>query len=199
MTGRPRGDGARRARAWPGVLLCAALFGPALAGPPAPLAAEPRTAREYDLKAAFLFNFSHFVDWPAESMSDPAAPFVIGVLGDDPFGTSLEEIVAHENVRAHPIVVRHLDSAADAAGCQIVFVSRSEEERAKEVLESLAAHPVLTVADFDHFAARGGMIGFVLAGGRLRLEINPQAARAAKIVISSKLLRQADLVSGRVP
>lgn len=200
MSGRPPAWRlATRALAWGRVAPGGALLVVALAGGPERLAAEPRVAREYDLKAAFLYNFAHFVDWPAEALGDPPATFVIGVLGDNPFGTSLDEVVANESVRGHPMAVRHLASAAEATGCQIVFVCRSEAERARPLLDALAGHPVLTVADLEHFAARGGMIEFVMSGGRLRLEINPQAARAARLVISSKLLRQADLVSGRVP
>lgn len=176
---------------WSGILLGLG------AGPAA--ADAPRLAREYDLKAAFLFNFSRFVDWPPAAVGAPGTPFVIGVLGDDPFGGSLDEVVAGDSVGTHPIHVQRLTSAAEATSCHILFVSRSEAERAGRVLETLGSHPVLTVSDLDHFALRGGVIGFTVAGGRLKLEINLRAARASGLVISSKLLRQADLVAGAVP
>ncbi len=154
----------------------------------------PRVTREYDLKAAFLFNFAQFVDWPPEAFANDRAPFVIGVVGEDPFGRSLDEIVAGESVREHPIVVRRFPTLHDLGPCHMLFVGRPDAARPWEVAEALRGRTVLTVGDAKGFASHGGAIEFVVVGGRLRLIVNVAEARAAKLTISSKLLRQSELV-----
>src|SRR5690348_2918897 len=102
-----------------------------------PADVRAKLTREYDLKAVFLFNFSQFVEWPEGTFPAKDAPFVIGVLGDDPFGKSLDEIVAHETVRERNIVVRRYHNVRDAAACQILFISRSETSRLAEIFAFL--------------------------------------------------------------
>ena len=162
----------------------------------APHAAEPKTklTREYDLKAAFLFNFAQFVEWPPESLHDVNSLFVIGVLGLDPFGKSLDEIVANETVRDRRIVIRRCRTLQEAANCHILFISRSESARLNDILEFLDGKSVLTVSDADGFSVRGGMIHFVVVQNKLQVKINLVAAKAARVTISSKLLRQAEIV-----
>ncbi len=152
------------------------------------LAAEAAPSREYQIKAAFLLNFTQFVAWPAGAFASDDAPLVIGVLGDDPFGPALEETVRGERVRTHPIVVKRSRRAADLADCQLVFVCRSERSRTAEILRILGGRPALTVSETDDFAKRGGIINFYLEGRKVRFEINAEAAQREGLKISSQLL-----------
>lgn len=158
------------------------------------MAATAATTPEYDLKAAFLFHFVRFVEWPADAFPKSDTPFTIGILGEDPFGGSLDEIVANERVGERPLVVRRLHGLEHVAGCQILFVCPSEVDRIEHVIGRLRSSSVLTVGDTGDFAARGGVIGFVAVRNRLRLQVNLAAAEAARLTISSKVLRQAELV-----
>lgn len=159
-------------------------------------AADPavRAAREFDLKAACLFHFAQFVEWPPAAFADAAAPFVIGVLGENPFGDSLAEIVENERVRQRPVVVRSFRRAEEARNCHILYLSPSETPRLDQILDTLADAHVLTVGETAHFTESGGAIGFLLVQNKLRLSINTGAARKADLTISSKLLRQAETV-----
>jgi len=157
------------------------------------LVQSPR-ASEYQLKAVFLFNFVQFVDWPAAAAADSQLPLVIGILGDDPFGAFLDETVRGERLGARPIQVRRYRQVTDIGECNILFISRSERERVPEIVSGLKNRPVLTVSDADAFANRGGMIQFIKDKNRIRLRINLEAAQAAHLTISSKLLRVADVV-----
>ena len=159
------------------------------------LAAQGGRAPEYQVKAVFLFNFAQFVDWPPEAVPDSKAPLVIGVLGDDPFGGFLEATVRGEHRGARPFVVRRYKRVEDIKTCDILFISQSEGDRVDEILATLKSRPILTVSDGEAFAERGGMIRFVTESNRIRLKINLQAAQAAHLTISSKLLRVAEIVT----
>ena len=150
---------------------------------------------EYELKAALVFNFTQFVDWPAAAFASPRAPFVIGVLGRDPFGHSLDEVVQGEQVGSHPIVVERCRDTRAAARCQLVFVSASERYDLAPVMAALRGRAVLTVGDFDGFLRQGGMVRLYHSGKRIRLRIDREAARAAGLTMSAKLLRVAELSS----
>lgn len=154
-----------------------------------PAAAAAPAASEYDVKAAFLYNFTKFVDWPPEAFPD-AGNLKICVLGDDPFGKSLRS-VAGEQVGSHKLTVMQTDALARPAGCQILFISRSERERLPQILAAVGDAPVLTVGDTSGFAERGVIINFVLEGSKVRFEINIDSADRARIRISSKLLQLA--------
>jgi hypothetical protein len=149
---------------------------------------------EYQLKAVFLFNFAQFVEWPASAFPGPETPLVIGVLGQDPFGPYLDETVRGEKVNDRPLVVRRYRSVEEITTCHILFISRREEGRLKGILDSLRGRSVLTVSDADRFASRGGMIRFVTDRHRIRFRINLEAAKAASLTLSSKLLRPAQIV-----
>ncbi|HYC69808.1 MAG TPA: YfiR family protein [Opitutaceae bacterium] len=153
-------------------------------------AAVGQPSREYDLKAVFLYNFATFVDWPESAFPGPDTPFVIGVLGDDPFGAALDEIVAGERVKNRPLAVRRCRDLAEARACHILFISASERDRLREVLRDMAGRPILTVADVPRFVESGGMIGFS-TGARVQLHVNAGAVRNSGLTISSKLLRVA--------
>lgn len=177
--------GAVRARARAtavAILLGASLLSsrPALAAP---------TASQ--VEAVFLFYFSQFVDWPAGAFADERSPIVIGVLGNDPFDGALDQAVAGEQVNGRPIVVRRLKSIADATGCHILYIASSEGAQLPQILSSLKGRDVLTVSDLGNFEQSGGMIRFVLVDQRVHLRINAQAAQAAGLKLSSKLLRAA--------
>ena len=171
----------------------------ALSIPVTGLSATPGTAvtQEYDLKAAFLFNFAQFVEWPPEAFADGTSPFTIGILGDDPFGQSLDEIVANETVRNRKLVVRRYRSVEQIDACHILFVCSSEANELDHITKALAHRSILTVGETKDFATHAGIIGFELAQRRLRLRISLAAAADARLTISSKLLRQAQIVRSK--
>jgi hypothetical protein len=153
--------------------------------------AQPAT--EYQVKAAYLFNFGQFVEWPAQT-AGANAPFVIGVVGKDPFGKTLDDVVRGESLGGRQLVVRRYQDARDITDCQILFISRSEAERLDETIEVLRGRHVLTVTDIEGAEKRGAMIVLVNDRKRIRMRINLAAAKASELVISSKLLRPAEVV-----
>jgi hypothetical protein len=165
----------------------------ALLWAPAARAATP--SAEYQVKAIFLFNFAQFVEWPPQTLRDPRAPLVIGVLGDDPFGSYLDETVRGESIGDHPMVVRRYHELAEITDCQVLFISRSEARQMSQIVAGLKGRSVLTVGDVDDFNRVGGIIRFVTDQGKIRLRINVGAAQAAGITVSSKLLRSATIVT----
>jgi preprotein translocase subunit Sec61beta len=158
------------------------------------LRAQAVQAAEYHVKAVFLFNFAQFVDWPPAAFADSQASFVICILGDDPFGDFLDQTVRGEQFHGRTFAVRRYKSADELKTCHILFIS---EPGAEAVLGQLKDRPVLTVSDDEAFAERGGMIRFITDHGRIKLEINPTAAEAANLTISSKLLRVALIATPR--
>jgi len=155
----------------------------------------PATTREYDVKAVFLFNFATFVDWPKDGLPAAGEPFVIGVLGADPFGAALDQTVAGEAIRGAPLQIRRSTKVEELKGCQILFISESERARLPAIFDTLRGRPVLTVGDSPMFVEKGGMIGFS-TGAHVQLHVNPAAAKAAGLNISSKLLRVAKAPAG---
>jgi len=178
--------GPSRVRRW--IALLAFLFGLFEAA-----AADPEPS-EYQVKAAFLFNFAKFVDWPARKSGETNTPMVIGVLGVDPFGALLEETVKDQNIGGRRLVIRALSTADEAGDCHVLFISRSERNRLKPLLASLKGKAVLTVSESKGFAQEGGMINLVVLNGSVKLEINPAAAEEAGLKISSKLLSLARII-----
>jgi hypothetical protein len=168
------------------LLAWAGLVGPAAAAPPAP-------APEYAIKAVFLFNFAQFVDWPETAFASATSPIVIGVLGDDPFGPYLDDLVRPEKIGGRPLAVRRFRRPEEVGECQILFVSRALAGRFDQIKPRLAGRNLLTVADVEGFCQQGGIVLFVTENGKIRLRINTEAAKAAGLTISSKLLRSATL------
>jgi hypothetical protein len=160
-----------------------------LAWPADEARAEP--SREYAVKAAFIYNFAQFTQWPADAFASADSPFVIGLVGDDPFDGALDKAVAGKNVAGHPMTVKRLRTAAEAAGCGLVFVPASQEARVAEVIAAVADKPVLTVGETGNFPWSGGIIRFVTEDNKVRFEINPDAAEKAHLRISSKLMKLA--------
>ena len=149
---------------------------------------------ENQVQAVFLFNFSRFVEWPAQAFAAPTDPFVIGIVGSDPFGARLDEAVRNEQINGHPLTVRRFRSAAEIENCQILFIDRSEIARLGSIQTALDHRNTLTVSQADDAAKHGVMIQFATENSRIRLRINVEAAKAAGLTISSKLLRPADIV-----
>jgi hypothetical protein len=149
---------------------------------------------EYQLKAVFLFNFAQFVEWPPNAFAQPNSPFVIGVVGKDPFGANLDDVVRGETLNQHPLVVQRFGNASDVRDCQILYIPASEVPHLPEILAKLKGQSVLTVGDAEDAAQRGVVIGFYTQDRQVRLRINIDAARLASLTISSKLLRPAEIV-----
>jgi hypothetical protein len=149
---------------------------------------------EYQVKAVFLFNFSQFVDWPPAVFASPRSPITICVLGHDPFGAALDDIVQGEVVNGRPLEVQRYRRVEELGSCHILFIDRSEQSRLSEILAQLSGRSVLTVSDMEDFAQRGGMIRFLTVGKKIRLRVNLDSAQAASLTISSKLLRPAEIV-----
>ena len=155
----------------------------------------PAAPTEYEVKAAFLYNFARFVEWPAEGAR--AEPFVIAVLGRDPFGAVLDETVSGKTVAGRPIQVKRASRVDEVRDAQIVFVSASENKDLPTILKALDRPGVLTVGDVDGFAQQGGAINFTMHSRRVRFEINPASAEQAHLKMSSQLLKLATLVAPR--
>lgn len=150
--------------------------------------ADGTPVSEYSLKAVFLFNFAKFVEWPPQAFADPHDPFVICVLGGNPFGAALDDAVRGKTVASRPIAIRQVSSDQQARTCQILFVSASEHKRMHGLLEALRNCCVLTVGDTEDFTANGGIVRFKMKDERVRIEIDADAAARANLRISSRLL-----------
>ena len=158
-------------------------------------AAQTATSKEYNVKAAFLYNFSQFIEWPAEAFPEAQTPLVIGVIGEDPFGSYLDEIVRGEKWKNHALVVQRYQQVEEIKTCHILFVSQSETKRVDQILASLNGRPILTVGEVESFAQRGGMIRFATQNNKIRFRVNLESTKAANITISSKLLRSAEIIA----
>jgi YfiR/HmsC-like len=156
-----------------------------------------RAESEYDVKAAYLFKFTKFIEWPSVAFASAEAPFVIGVIGRDPFEGGLDRLIQGNTTGARRLEVRHL-SASDGNAlreCQMIFVSTSEQRRLTGILSALQGRPVLVVGESEGFASAGGMLGFALRENRVGIEVNSAAARQARLKISSQLLNIAKIVN----
>ena len=149
---------------------------------------------EYQVKAAFLYNFAKFVEWPPQAFQRPGEPIAVCVVGQDRFEGALEETVKGKEAEGRPLVVRNVTVAKGFAGCQILFVSASERKHFPGILSSAKQCGLLTVGEAEGFASAGGMINFKREGGRVRFEINVEAAQQRELRISSKLLMLAETV-----
>ncbi|HZL18124.1 MAG TPA: YfiR family protein [Polyangia bacterium] len=157
--------------------------------------AQTAPSREYQIKAVFLFNFAQFVEWPPAAFADANSPIVIGVLGENPFGTYLDETVRGEQVNNRPLAVQRYRRVDEITTCHVLFISRSETNHLEQILASLKGRSILTVSDDEDFVQRGGMIRLATVQNKIRLIINVDAAKAANLTISSKLLRAAELMT----
>ena len=152
---------------------------------------QSATPSEYCLKAGFLYNFAQFVQWPEPAFGTNAEVLTIGIVGEDPFGALLDEMVKGEQINRRNLVIRRFGPGEEPAGCQILFISLSERDRIPALLGSLDGRPMLTVSEADSFIPNGGMIRLFAEQGKIRFEINPRAAERGGLKISSKLLHLA--------
>jgi YfiR/HmsC-like len=153
-------------------------------------------APEYDVKAAFLFNFTKFVEWPFTVYTDEHSPLKLCVLGENPFGKALK-VLMDEEVGGRKLAFTHLETATNLETCHVLFISRSERDRLPQILASLHNAPVLTVGEMPAFIDQGGMINFILEGSKVRFDVNQEAAERAGLKISSRLLALAKHVKGK--
>ena len=171
-----------------GMMLCAVLWSWRAAP------ANMTVAQEYQVKAIFLFNFVQFVTWPAAAFPGPHTPITIGILGNDPFGPFLEEAVRGEVIDGRSLTIKRFQAIGEVNDSQVLFVSKSEAGRLRQILAALQGRSILTVGETEAFARQGGMINFITVDNRVRYEINLEAAKRAHIDISSKLLKLAKIV-----
>jgi hypothetical protein len=162
-----------------------------LMGAPATIAAQ--VSQEYEIKAAYLYKFVQFVDWPAEAFPDSSSTIHICVLGEDPFGPTLD-LIRDKIVRGRKLTIRRVTQPAGGPSCNVLFISSSERKRMREVVTSLGTSSVLTVGDMDSFAELGGMINLVTERNRVRFEINVDAAEHARLKLGSQLLNLARVI-----
>jgi len=146
---------------------------------------------EYEVKAAFLYNFVKFVEWPDESFSN--ATMIIGILGEDPFGTAIDTIQG-KTVKGKKLLIKRFKHIKDIENCHILFISSSEKKHLSRIVEALSGLSILTVGDTEGAAQRGVIINFYIRQKKVRFEINVEAARRAKLKISSKMLKLAKIV-----
>jgi hypothetical protein len=161
------------------------------------LHAAGTTPTDQQVKAVFVYNFSHFVDWPATAFGSGTEPFVIGVMGNDNFAGLLEDAVRGEYVNARPIQVRRISASDPGSPLHILYVDRSESSQLEQVVAQVKDRGTLTVSDMEDATQRGAMIQFVNANNRIRLRINVESARTAGLTVNSNLLRQAEIVRNR--
>lgn len=167
-----------------GVLLATLMISALSAAPP---------PNEYALKSVFLYNFCRFIDWPDVAFGSPNDPIVIGVLGEDPFGPLLDEAVQGETFRGRTIRIEHYRTPREISRCHLLFIGASEMGRINEILWAVAGKSIVTVGETPGFVERGGMIALAADRNRVRLLINPGTLRAARLDVSSKLLRVAEI------
>jgi hypothetical protein len=150
-----------------------------------------QTVEEYELKAAFLFNFTRFIDWPAASLTN--GDFIIGIFGDDPFGRLIDDITHGKSVNSHPIRIRRLKEPAEARDCHMVFVTSTDKKRNQELLDVTSRPAVLTVGETAEFLNQGGIIRLSMDNNHVSVIINNAAAAAKGLNVSAKLLTLAKI------
>ncbi|MEO8088244.1 MAG: YfiR family protein [Bacteroidota bacterium] len=143
---------------------------------------------EYQVKAVFLYNFTQFIDWPATSFNTPEEPFVIGIIGENPFGFFLDEVIAGEKFGTHPIIVKKFEEIHDISNCHILYINSSDAIWVGKILSSVSDKNMLTVSDAPNFSKVGGMVRFFTENKKIRLQINVERSKASRLNISSKLL-----------
>jgi hypothetical protein len=157
-----------------------------------------QSSKETQLKAVLLFRLTQFVQWPESRFETPDSPIVIGLLGKDPFGESLRIAVRGETAQNRPITILPLERTEQAKSCHIVFISQSEAARVRQITTALAGNPILTVSDVENFVrVGGGMVRFYTEQNKVKLRINNETAKAAGLVLDSRLLRMAEIVENR--
>jgi hypothetical protein len=150
------------------------------------------TPPEYLIKAAYLYHFAMFVDWPADAFSSRNSPIVIGIVGTDPFGPAIDDTVRDKRIDGRPLVVKRLDWTQDLRQCHILFVA--DGGKIGDVVRRVGDLSVLTVGETQDLAKHGAVITFRIEDNRVRFDINVDAAKRSRLTISSKLLSLARIV-----
>jgi uncharacterized protein DUF4154 len=159
-------------------------------------AAEDAESLELRVKAAFLYKFAGYVEWPQNSFPRPETPVTIGVIGAEPLATELTQAVTGRTVNDRPVTVKRLKAGESLAGIHVLFVGRAENARLDQLAQSAQPRAILTVSESDGALARGSVINFVLSGGRVRFEIALDSAEKSGLKLSSRLLAVAQQVTG---
>lgn len=162
------------------ITLCLALLGSCVA--------RAADADEYEVKAAYLYRFLPFVTWPEEAKIAAGQPIAVAIVGEDPFGTRLEDTLRGKDLEGHPIVLKHFRSFSDYQPSAVVFIGRSEQKQYAMILSRLEGQPVLVVGEGEEFCRAGGSIGFLMVGNKVRFTISQDAIREAGLQVSSKLM-----------
>jgi YfiR/HmsC-like len=181
---------------WQGFVVCSLLT---LIGLPMRICVGAQLSpppREYEIKAAFIYNFTKFIEWPARSFPDAATPIVIAVLGDSPCAEALEQLVKDRKVNGRAIVVRRVESARELETTHVLFVGSAQEGRFLPLMPAVAALPIVTVGESPAFADMGGAIIFVRQDDKIRFEINIRSAARVDVKISAQLLKLASAIRG---
>jgi len=167
--------------------------------------ADSEKSKEYQIKAAFLYNFINFVDWPKEKVTDSNNLITIGIIGTDPFGKAFEPL-KNKQAKGKKVIIKRFISLKESEKsdnqiqairkCHLLFVCRSEKQQLRKIINIVKDHSVLLVGDMNDFLESGGIVNFVIENQKVRFEINNNAAKQAKLNIRSKLLRLAKKVIG---
>jgi hypothetical protein len=161
------------------------------------ISAELSRLNEYEIKAAFLYNFIKFTEWPTDGLGKAGDAFVIGVLGKDPFGAALDNVIAGETFHNRKVIARRFTAPEEAANSDVLFISASEESNLAAILKRLDGHSILTISDMEKFVQRGGMINLKKENNRVVFEINLDAAKRGKLEMNAQLLALARTVIGK--
>lgn len=155
---------------------------------PGVIATAHAQVQEYALKAAFLYKFGLYVEWPSSAFPSPASPVNLCVAGQDPFGESLDKAVAGERINGRNVVIRRLKTVGRDSGCHILYIGASDAQRGAQIIEAVRGSSVLTVSDARGSGSGAGIIDFVISDNRVRFDIDDEAAAQNGLVISSKLM-----------
>jgi hypothetical protein len=188
------GGFAKRFRLWQGLTLTI-LFGVQVTLP----AQGGQVAVEGDVKAVLLLHFAQFAEWPEEAFIFKESPITIGVLGHDPFGERLDEVLKNESIGGRRVKLERFKRVEEISTCHLLYISSSEKHQLDHILQYLRGRPILTVGDVEGFAARGGAINIRKEQNRLRIRINMRAVEESRVKLSSRLLNLAELVENRQP
>ena len=156
----------------------------------------PGSLSEYQVKAAYLYYFTTYVDWPPDTFSRSGDALVVGVLGEDPFGSILDDTLRGKSVGSRRLVVKRIGNIKEARECHILFISASERDRLATIFKGLDGAAILTVGEVDHFASRGGQIAFRMEDKKVRFDINVTAVERARLKISAQLMKLGRIVEG---
>lgn len=149
---------------------------------------------EYQVKAAYLFNFARFVEWPKTAFETPDAPLVIGIVGADPFGRTLEETLEGKTVQGRPFRIERVQALEKISKLHLLFIARSEKDRVPEILAKTEGWPVLTVSEMDDFAKERGMIQLRVADQQITFDLNQKAIKKAGLIPSVQMIKIAKVV-----